>query len=563
MAVVTASAPNAPPPTGPLDRTAPVLDWAIAAAFALTIVVVRAGIDVDIAGINLRAHSPIPLAIISAVLLLMRIRLGARPYAPWTLRLAMMTAICGSVAAWFRFMLSTLGGADSWGYVSASRMLAAGRLIEPAPVADLLSAANRLALAAPLGWTPAPDGTGVVPTYPIGTPLVMALFSVIGGADAVYLVTPVTGVITLWLVYRLTRTWHDAETALVATALVAWNPLVIAYAKQPMSDMPASMWTMTALVLAARSSSASALGAGLAAGAAVLTRPVLLVAGAVMPLLAYRGPRARHRLALAGAGLTMMVLVLMTIQDRWFGSPFSTGYGSSALLFSAAHAGSNLAIFGRHGWAVLGPVVMAGLIAGFGITRRDTWTAPLAVFVAVTLPYLFYLPFDHWETLRFLLPGLVPLTIVAAAGLVTIARRTRHSAVTAAVLVASLAVVVVRSDAVLRTSSAWDIAAMEARYPMAGAWTRVNTPPNAVVMAVQHSGSLRWYGERQTIRWDFIAPEHLTTTVRDLQEHGAAVYVALEGDEAAAFDRRFAGQVDSLQVDHVGSVGPVSFRRLR
>ncbi len=36
----------------------------------------------------------------------------------------------------------------------------------------------------------------------------------------------------------------------------------------------------------------------------------------------------------------------------------------------------------------------------------------LAIFAAVTLPYLFYLPFDHWETLRFLLPGLVPLTVV-------------------------------------------------------------------------------------------------------------------------------------------------------
>ena len=80
----------------------------------------------------------------------------------------LLTAICGSVEAWFRFLLTTIGGADSYGYVSASRMIAGGRLIDPAPIAEWLSAANRLAIASPLGWTPAPDGSGIAPTFPIG-----------------------------------------------------------------------------------------------------------------------------------------------------------------------------------------------------------------------------------------------------------------------------------------------------------------------------------------------------------------------------------------------------------
>ena len=103
---------------------------------------------------------------------------------------------------------------------------------------------------------------------------------------------------------------------------------------------------------------------------------------------------------------------------------------------------------------------------------------------------------------------------------------------------------------------------MEARYPLAGDWINVNTPPESVVLANQHSGSLRWYGKRQTIRWDFIDPSQLTQTVQELQSHGAIVYVALEGDEVAMFDQRFAGVIDQLQVDHVGRVRNVSFRRL-
>jgi hypothetical protein len=128
---------------------------------------------------------------------------------------------------------------------------------------------------------------------------------------------------------------------------------------------------------------------------------------------------------------------------------------------------------------------------------------------------------------------------------------------------AFLAIVAGRSEILLRASSVWDIASLEARYPLAGEWINVNTPTTSVVMANQHSGSLRWYGKRQTIRWDFIAPGQLVTTVRDLQSHGATVYVALEGDEVAMFDQRFAGVIDGLQVDHVGRVRNVSFLRLR
>ena len=42
--------------------------------------------------------------------------------------------------------------------------------------------------------------------------------------------------------------------------------------------------------------------------------------------------------------------------------------------------------------------------------------------VSVGAPYLFYRPYDHWETLRFLLPVLVVASLLAAAGVMAIAR---------------------------------------------------------------------------------------------------------------------------------------------
>ncbi len=180
----------------------------------------------------------------------------------------------------------------------------------------------------------------------------------------------------------------------------------------------------------------------------------------------------------------------------------------------------------------------------------------------MTLPYLFWLPFDHWETLRFLLPGVAILSAVIAASFMTLARRMRVRPMAAIVPVFLAVMLFGRSEWLLRDSSQWAIQSLEARYPLAGEWVNVNTPLDSVVMANQHSGSLRWYGKRQTIRWDFVEPQRLAATVSELQSHGAAVYVALEGDEVAMFEQRFKDVIGQLQVDHVGRVRNISFRRL-
>ena len=539
-----------------------ILDWLIAATIAFAAISGTAGVDLELGTLSLRSHSAIRVLAIAVILIAVRWRSGIASTPLWFTRVVLLTAICGSVGTWFRFLVSTIGGADSYGYVSASELIARGTLIGNAPIAEWLSAANRVAIASPLGWAPAPDGAGIVPTYPLGLPMLMALFTAVAGPQAVFFVAPMTAALTLLLVNRLARAWYDADTALFATALVAWNPLLITYAKQPMSDVPATMWIVLALTLAVRSSSKSAFGAGLAAGAAVITRPALLIAAGAICLASYRSDTPHRRAALSVVGLAIGLAAQMLIQAYLFGSPFSTGYGDAETLFSFSHLTKNLSIFGRQGWLVLGPLWILGLVIGVFAARPEPRSRPAMMLGAVLLPYLFYLPFDHWETLRFVLPGIVPLTVTVADGLMHFARTPRHHVAAAIMLCAFTAVAVAQSELLLRRSSVWDVASMEARYPLAGDWVSVNTPANAVVLANQHSGSLQWYGKRQTLRWDFIAAEDLAKTVREIESHGAIVYVALEGGESDMFDARFGSVIDQLQVDHVGRVRNVQFRRL-
>lgn len=574
-----------------------MLDALIAALLALAaLVAATGGFEIALGSLVVRSHSA------WRVLAIALVPLGFRFWKPdqkpeGAFRVAMLSLIFLSIGYWFKYLLTTIGGADSFGYASAARLLASGRLIEPTPIAEWLSSANRLALSSPLGWAPAAGGGGISPTYPLGLPALMAIFTTIGGSNALYYVSPAMGMLTLWLVYRLARRWGDEQMALLATALVAWNPVFLTYAKQPMSDAAATAWLMLAIYLAVDDSDVmwrSAL-AGIAAGAAFLTRPALIVAVALIPLLALRGASPFKRLLIAGIGIAVAAVARLALQDHMFGNPFSTGYGSTEVLFSWAALPENIEIYTRQSWRALGVLWLVAVGAGAWAMRGPRTIVIVAVAAAVALPYLFYLRFDHWETLRFLLPGLVPLSILAAAGVTTVAsasaravsgelRRdpaeaggegggSRVPAVTATsakatvpkaiVIVLFAGLFAVRSEGLMRESSVWDIQNLEARYPLVGQWFQVNTSATSVALASQHSGSLRWYGERQTLRWDLLKPEELVTTVRELESHGATVYAALEGTEQQGFDAKFSKELARLSVDSVGHVRNVNFLRLR
>ncbi len=558
-----------------------MLDGLIAGLLALAaLVAATGGVEVDLGPVTLRSHSAARVLVVALVPLGLRLWLWSREdrraplpsETPFLLRIALLTLIGLSIGYWFKYLLTSVGGADSYGYVSASRLLASGRLVDAAPIADWLTAPNRLELASPLGWAPSAGGDGIVPKYPLGLPALMAIFSAAAGPNAVYFVSPVMGLLTLWLVFRFTLRWADETSALLATALVAWNPVFLTYAKQPMSDVPATAWMMLALYFACVKLEAddhtpagfiTAVFAGVAAGAAFLTRPALAVAVAIVPILAMRGPVPYRRMCLSGIGVAAAAIVQLALQAHLFGNPMATGYGSGEALFSWPALPENLDIYARRSWQTLGGLWLVALGAGAWVMRGPRSAAILAVAAAVALPYLFYIRFDHWETLRFLLPGLVPLSILVAAGLTRLAEPIRVPVAAGIVLILFAGAFAVRSERLMRESSVWDIQDMEDRYPLAGQWFQVNTPPQSVALAHQHSGSLRWYSGKQTLRWDLMKPEELVATVRDLEDHGCTVYAALEGSELQAFDAKFSTELARLSVDPVGHVRNVSFLRLK
>jgi hypothetical protein len=177
--------------------------------------------------------------------------------------------------------------------------------------------------------------------------------------------------------------------------------------------------------------------------------------------------------------------------------------------------------------------------------RRDA-VHGLTFAIVLGVCYLFYRPFDHWTYLRFLLPG-IPWLIVMAAGVVHEAAGRGSPRTQAAILAA---VVTIFGLSYVRGSVQGDAFAVKVlfydRYQAAAATAASLTPRQSAIVCLLQSGSLRYYADRLTVRYDLLDPEWLDTAVRYLARNGRTPSVALEATETGDYLNRFAARGVSL-----------------
>ena len=208
------------------------------------------------------------------------------------------------------------------------------------------------------------------------------------------------------------------------------------------------------------------------------------------------------------------------------------------------YAGQSLADNARiYGQALLlthVPVWLLLVLSAFiekQIRRFALWS--LVLIAASITPYLLYFRFDHWETLRFILPAVIVLDIAAAAGAAALLERVTPVVRVAGTL-ALAAFVAIHAGTFLQRQGVPLLMDQERRYTLTADWIDQYTPATALVIAGQHSGSVRHYAGRTTLRWDLLDPKDLEPVVRGARERGRAVFAVLEGNEQAAFRDRFA-----------------------
>jgi hypothetical protein len=440
------------------------------------------------------------------------------------------------------YIIHACGGLDSHGYVAFAELLSQGRVSRPLPDLSWLSVDRPAAVAAPLGFIPSLDGRSVVPEFPVGLPILLAAARLVGGPEAVFWVPWLCEIALVLVIFVMTRARYGTLTGWLAAVLMIAHPVASAYAMQAMSDVPATLATVVAVYALVARREPMPVVAGLAASLAILIRPPLALPMAVLGAASLRRtPRAAWTM---GAWMLPGLGGLLWLQYVLFGNPFVSGHGSAAHLFTVSTLTHNVTAHAKWFLIVHTPLVVPALWLGWR-TDRPFATLMFTTALAEALPYFFYgVPFDDWEMLRFLLPGIALLVPVAAEGIGCLLRRLPQSAMPQLGVVAIAIAALAASSYWLGSHGTLALSRLEMKYPQVGEWFKTRTPPNAVVFAALHSGSVHYYSGRLTLRWDAIPSDRLGPTLEALAARGTPAYVVLDDNyEREQFDRRFAGVI--------------------
>jgi hypothetical protein len=462
--------------------------------------------------------------------------------------LAILTVVVGLTFGTF-----VAGASDAYGYVSEAALWANGSVVVEAPLASDATWPDAAWALTPLAYRPARQRGSMVPVCPPGLPLTMALMKLMFGETGVYLVVPVLGGLAVWLTYVFGREIYGPAAGLFGAVALFASPVFLLQLMAPMTDVPVTAWWLLSVILALKAPPRWVIASGLAAAIAVLTRPNLVLLGLPLMFLVLRqaanaSDRIRRAL-LWGVPAACGPIAVAIINTKLYGSPFASGYGSLTNLYSFSYTWRNLSQYFQWMVTTQTPFILFGVIAlPWLVRRRDEQAKWLirwsCVFAAcVLLSYLWYLPFDSWAYLRFLLPAYPMLLTAAAAGVLMLAHRYRWSEG----FVIALALLLVCSG-LWQGGIAFRVAEGEARYRAAADVART-LPPNAVIISNLHSGSVRYYADRLTVRYEWLGTDAYDAAIRYLRDHGRSIYVMLDETEVDSFRQRYRDVTDLSWLD--------------
>jgi hypothetical protein len=465
----------------------------------------------------------------------------------------------GVVAVGFTHGALVAGGSDAYGYVSQADAWAAGTVRFDEPLIREFAGRVERDVFVPLGYRAVGETGALVPMYPPGLPMFMGAFQRVFGREAVFFVVPLMGGVAILVTYVMGLRVAGKAVGLAAAAMLSTSPsFLFQLTAAPMSDVPVTAWWALALTAGLFSHPAATFLSGCAASVAILTRPNLApLALIVMAVLVWEGFRDRTalrrtivRAAAYAAGVLPGCFVIGVLYDTWYGSPLMSGYGSLDSIYDWRNVLPNLARYPAWVAASQTPLVMGAIAApwlvsrlspaGDLVTDRRAITAWWIGFIVVVLAsYLLYEAFNAWWFVRFMLPAFPPLLVLTSIMIVGLAARLPGwpRALVPAVLVA---VVMWYGLDYARDHDAFR-ARSERKYAAAANYVARRLPQKAVVLSMQHSGSVRYYSGRATVRYDHIQPTQLEATLTALTASGYRPYILLEPWEVPQFQKRYTG----------------------
>jgi hypothetical protein len=466
-------------------------------------------------------------------------------------RIAELVAAVAAIAVasiGFAYGTYAAGGSDSSCYALMADAFASGNLQPTSALVSRVPWPDAQKTFTPGGFVPSETLLSAsAPVCAPGFSLLLAPLIAMGGGDAAFVLTPLAGALLVWLTFVASRHIAGSLAGALAAVLVAVSPPMLYQVVQPMNDVTtAALWMATFVALTSQRWAI----AGVCCGAALLVRPNLLPLGAIATLFVI----LRRGTVPFALGAIPFGLLVLGLNRELYGSPFRTGYGQLGHLFGLAAASVNAANYPR--WLIETHTVfpLLAFAAPFAVPREkraDVFLA-LGLILSVCGIYFVYTPFDDWSYLRFLLPAIALMLVLASAVWVQAIHCVpsgvgRTGAIFVTIMVTSgIAFFCVRTA---EDRLAFTLRSLEQRFRSAGLVVRDRLPENAVVFSVWDSGAVRFHGRKEALIWEGLDPAWLDRSLDWLDEQGHSPYILLESWEEPAFRSRFEGHSDIGKLD--------------
>ena len=398
-----------------------------------------------------------------------------------------------------------------------------------------------------------PDGSdAAITSYPFGFPILLAVGCVLSGEGALWLVTPLLALAAIGAVWALVQVLFDGESpgrrwaiGAIAAWIVATSYTQMRLAIVPMSDVPAQLFSILALVFALaaerrRRTLLSALG-GTALGMAYLIRHTSLALLAPLAVILTqswpaKGGWWRRQIAL-GLAAAFVALPDLLYHQRWLGAFWKGENPEIGLQAGLTHVGPSLAAFveylaypGEFGWLL--PLLLVGTYALWQQRRTAfvvlaAWALALAaIYAPVHTTALFQ------NGARYLLPAFPALALTVGVGAVHVLETLTPRGRTAPIVVLALAV-----PFILRTPLHKPLLA---QYPTFGylspsqrtefATLQTVIPERAVIICGDaDSGPLFWYTGHAIVRPQGWTQDEFTCFIEHVADNGIPVYLLDDG----------------------------------
>jgi hypothetical protein len=302
--------------------------------------------------------------------------------------------------AYLRYSQRYVGACDWYGYYEEARLMKHGTVF-----LDTELPHEQFPAIIPLGFHSM--GGRVVPQYPPGYPLLLAVF---GLFDLEFFANSVMGLLSSLLLFLVIKEYTKPWLAALFASAWAFNPMVVYSATGLMSDMLATVCIL-ATFYAYRKGWLWL--SALSFGYALAVRPSnLLFLGALAPLLLHD-----RRVFAFGLRLLLPAALYGAYNATVYGAPWRTGYGNISYDLVAS-------TFGDHAWFYISKtltqcsatIVILALFAR--IKRGSDLIFWVLGFVFLFVFYCFWRSGgDNWTCTRFLIPAYPGLYVLAAVGM--------------------------------------------------------------------------------------------------------------------------------------------------